>query len=294
MWHVACGTWHVACGPPHHITLSSFLAHDQCPAAPQVNALTPAATQEPALCRAALPFRCSGTSSAESGRAWPGDAGRADRDTPPPPRACSQLHCVIHPCTMHCLACHLASPRLDISGIYCFAPHRSCRPNLRRCPSASSPPHPRSFVNKRNLSGFTPLHYAVWGCCEVLVSSLLRFGADMTLTNDRVFDAWVTVPVGSSPLHLAVVRNSVPISLILLQQHVSKRLATVRAHVHAYPAQLDQLVHRCAVCSWILQPPLSASAAANPTALAPALHLHAQTHTHTHTYPHAHTCTHTN
>ncbi|KAF8072581.1 ankrd52 [Scenedesmus sp. PABB004] len=76
------------------------------------------------------------------------------------------------------------------------------------------------FVNKRNLSGFTPLHYAVWGCNEALVQDLLQAGADVSVANDRVFDAWVTVPVGSTPLHLAVVRHSMPIALALLQAHV--------------------------------------------------------------------------
>lgn len=76
------------------------------------------------------------------------------------------------------------------------------------------------FANKRNLSGFTPLHYAVWGCSEPLVLSLLQAGADGSLVNDRVFDAWLTVPVGSTPLHLAVVRNHMPIALMLLQHYV--------------------------------------------------------------------------
>lgn len=77
------------------------------------------------------------------------------------------------------------------------------------------------FVNKRNLSGFTPLHYAVWGCNEQLVQQLLAAGSEICAVNDRVFDAWVTVPVGSTPLHLAVVRNHTPIAVMLLQQYVS-------------------------------------------------------------------------
>lgn len=77
------------------------------------------------------------------------------------------------------------------------------------------------FVNKCNLSGFTPLHYAVWGCNEQLVQHILQAGSDVTAVNDRVFDAWVTVPVGSTPLHLAVVRNHLPIALLLLQHYVS-------------------------------------------------------------------------
>jgi ankyrin repeat protein len=77
------------------------------------------------------------------------------------------------------------------------------------------------FANKRNLSGFTPLHYAVWGCSEPLVMALLQAGADVSYVNDRVFDAWLTVPVGSTPLHLAVVRNHMPIALMMLQHFVS-------------------------------------------------------------------------
>jgi ankyrin repeat protein len=85
----------------------------------------------------------------------------------------------------------------------------------------------RRFANKRNLSGFTPLHYAVWGCCEPLVLSLLQAGADVSYVNDRVFDAWLTVPVGSTPLHLAVVRNHMPIALMLLQHYVSRDGVTI-------------------------------------------------------------------
>ncbi|KAF6250961.1 ankyrin repeat-containing domain protein [Scenedesmus sp. NREL 46B-D3] len=80
------------------------------------------------------------------------------------------------------------------------------------------------FANKRNLSGFTPLHYAVWGCSEPLVMSLLQADADVSCVNDRVFDAWLTVPVGSTPLHLAVVRNHMSIALMLLQHYVSEAL----------------------------------------------------------------------
>lgn len=83
----------------------------------------------------------------------------------------------------------------------------------------------RRFVNKRNLSGFTPLHYAVWGCNEQLVQQLLQAGSEISAVNDRVFDAWVTVPVGSTPLHLAVVRNHTPIAVMLLQQYVAQAVA---------------------------------------------------------------------
>jgi ankyrin repeat protein len=61
----------------------------------------------------------------------------------------------------------------------------------------------------------------VWGCSEPLVVALLQAGADVSYVNDRVFDAWLTVPVGSTPLHLAVVRNHMPIALMLLQHFVS-------------------------------------------------------------------------
>lgn len=77
------------------------------------------------------------------------------------------------------------------------------------------------YVNKRNLSGFTPLHYAVWGCSEQVVQQVLQASPDISAANDRVFDAWVTVPVGSTALHLAVVRNDTPIALMLLQHYVS-------------------------------------------------------------------------
>jgi len=78
------------------------------------------------------------------------------------------------------------------------------------------------FVNKRNISGFTALHYAVWSCCEPIVDMLLASGANMSLVNDRVFDAWVPVPVGSTPLHLAVIRNHAPIAIQLLRYYVSQ------------------------------------------------------------------------
>jgi ankyrin repeat protein len=77
-------------------------------------------------------------------------------------------------------------------------------------------------VNKRNISGFTALHYAVWSCCEPIVDMLLASGANMSLVNDRVFDAWVPVPVGSTPLHLAVIRNHAPIAIQLLRYYVSQ------------------------------------------------------------------------
>lgn len=76
------------------------------------------------------------------------------------------------------------------------------------------------FVNKRNLSGFTPLHYAVWSCRTGVVVPLLAAGADICAVNDRVFDAWVPVPIGSTPLHLAVMRASVPVAMLLLQHYV--------------------------------------------------------------------------
>lgn len=75
------------------------------------------------------------------------------------------------------------------------------------------------FVNKRNLSGFTALHYAVWSCRSGVVVPLLAAGADISAANDRVFDAWVPVPIGSTPLHLAVMRASTPIALLLLQHY---------------------------------------------------------------------------
>eukprot|EP00882_Tetradesmus_deserticola_P011719 GHRQ01012398.1.p1 GENE.GHRQ01012398.1~~GHRQ01012398.1.p1 ORF type:complete len:379 (+),score=152.27 GHRQ01012398.1:490-1626(+) len=81
------------------------------------------------------------------------------------------------------------------------------------------------FANKRNLSGFTPLHYAVWSCSEALVMALLQADADVAAANNRVFDAWLTVPVGSTPLHLAVARNHMPIALMLLQHYVSGAFA---------------------------------------------------------------------
>lgn len=76
------------------------------------------------------------------------------------------------------------------------------------------------FVNKRNLSGFTPLHYAVWSCRAGVVVPLLAAGADLSAANDRVFDAWVPCPIGSTPLHLAVLRASVPMALLLLQHYM--------------------------------------------------------------------------
>jgi len=78
---------------------------------------------------------------------------------------------------------------------------------------------PCRFVNKRNLSGFTALHYAVWSCRSAVVVPLLAAGADISAANDRVFDAWVPVPIGSTPLHLAVMRASTPIALLLLQHY---------------------------------------------------------------------------
>lgn len=53
------------------------------------------------------------------------------------------------------------------------------------------------------------------------MSGLLAAGADVALVNERVFDAWVPVPVGSTPLHLAVMRNNAAIALQLLQHYVS-------------------------------------------------------------------------
>ena len=84
----------------------------------------------------------------------------------------------------------------------------TCTPSLRR------------LVNKRNLSGFTALHYAVWSCRTGVVVPLLAAGADICAANDRVFDAWVPVPIGSTPLHLAVMRASTPIALLLLQHYI--------------------------------------------------------------------------
>ena len=83
------------------------------------------------------------------------------------------------------------------------------------------------FINKRNLSGFTPLHYAVWGGHRAAARTLLSHGADPSLSNDRVFDNWVPVPIGSTPLHLAVMRNSWDMLWLLLEHYVSDLLCVV-------------------------------------------------------------------
>jgi ankyrin repeat protein len=54
-----------------------------------------------------------------------------------------------------------------------------------------------------------------------VVRLLLSNGADMNHSNDRVFDPCVPVPIGSTPMHLAVVQNNSTIVLMLLEHYVS-------------------------------------------------------------------------
>jgi hypothetical protein len=69
-----------------------------------------------------------------------------------------------------------------------------------------------------------------------VVVPLLAGGADITLMNDRVFDAWVPAPIGSTPLHLAVMRACVPVALLLLQHHMLLLTAGADAGVTAPPS----------------------------------------------------------
>ena len=54
-----------------------------------------------------------------------------------------------------------------------------------------------------------------------VVQLLLQYGADTSHANDRVFDPCVPVPIGSTPMHLAVVQNNSTIVLMLLEHYVS-------------------------------------------------------------------------
>ena len=77
------------------------------------------------------------------------------------------------------------------------------------------------FLNKRNICGFSALHYAIWRGHVAVVRLLLNSGADTNHANDRVFDPCVPVPIGSTPMHLAVVQNNSTIVLMLLEHYVS-------------------------------------------------------------------------
>eukprot|EP00877_Chromochloris_zofingiensis_P013501 jgi/Chrzof1/8404/Cz03g09120.t1 len=80
------------------------------------------------------------------------------------------------------------------------------------------------FVNKLNVTGFTALHYAVWGNHAEVAQQLILNGADYTISSDRVFDNWVPVPIGTTALHLAVIRNSSTIVWMILEQYASDLL----------------------------------------------------------------------
>jgi ankyrin repeat protein len=91
------------------------------------------------------------------------------------------------------------------------------------------------LVNRRNVSGFTALHFAVWGRHPDAALALLLAGADPHAANDRVFDAWLPVPIGCTPLHLAVMRQSMDLVWLLLEHYASQEVG----RLPGTPAPLD-------------------------------------------------------
>ncbi len=80
-------------------------------------------------------------------------------------------------------------------------------------------------------------------------AQLLSAGADYTVVNDRIFDNWVPAPIGSSALHLAVIRGSYDIALLLLEHYVSAKVhACVRVHVCMCVLPIHSLPSGVRVC----------------------------------------------
>lgn len=120
------------------------------------------------------------------------------------------------------------------------------------------------FLNKRNICGFSALHYAIWRGHVAVVRLLLNSGADTNHANDRVFDPCVPVPIGSTPMHLAVVQNNSTIVLMLLEHYAMQMLdhtpngrlpADPRSAVNLYglnPAQLASHMRNRAMARLLL------------------------------------------
>lgn len=75
------------------------------------------------------------------------------------------------------------------------------------------------FINSRNISGFSALHYAVWYRHVDTVKVLLDYGASYVTCNERVFDDYVIAAIGSTPMHLAVMRNCREVVMLILEHY---------------------------------------------------------------------------
>ncbi|KAI8467963.1 MAG: hypothetical protein J3K34DRAFT_460139 [Monoraphidium minutum] len=81
------------------------------------------------------------------------------------------------------------------------------------------------LVNKRNLSGFSALSYAAWAGAEDAVRLLLRHGADAAAANEHVFDQFLPMALGSTPLHIAAARGHGGVATAILEHYALQRLA---------------------------------------------------------------------
>lgn len=76
------------------------------------------------------------------------------------------------------------------------------------------------FVEFRNESGLTPMHFAVWGGHKRAVQLLASYGATLEERSGSDSTAEVTCNGGSTALHLAGLRNNVNMVQFLLERHV--------------------------------------------------------------------------
>lgn len=64
-------------------------------------------------------------------------------------------------------------------------------------------------ISRANLSGYTPLHYAVWGQHPDAAQLLLSYGASISASSWRNWDPYVPCLPWTTPLHIAAIHNQV-------------------------------------------------------------------------------------
>jgi len=121
------------------------------------------------------------------------------------------------------------------------------------------------LVNKRNVSGFSALSYAAWGGSDATVRLLLQSGADPLAINEQVFDPFLPLPLGSTPLHVAASRGQVAAATALLEHYALRRVNTPRGarpppdprnalNVHGHTPAAVAAQHGCPRLAQLLMP----------------------------------------
>eukprot|EP00201_Polytomella_parva_P005400 CAMPEP_0175083620 /NCGR_PEP_ID=MMETSP0052_2-20121109/27508_1 /TAXON_ID=51329 ORGANISM="Polytomella parva, Strain SAG 63-3" /NCGR_SAMPLE_ID=MMETSP0052_2 /ASSEMBLY_ACC=CAM_ASM_000194 /LENGTH=874 /DNA_ID=CAMNT_0016355139 /DNA_START=72 /DNA_END=2693 /DNA_ORIENTATION=- len=89
-------------------------------------------------------------------------------------------------------------------------------PSLRAFPTNGSSV---SLVDATDAFGFTPLHYATWGSRLECMSMLIASGANLIARSRRQHIFWPSMPLGSSPLHVACRNACLPSIKMILRAY---------------------------------------------------------------------------